>query len=147
MSFDSFTEEMEMPINTLDNTWDPSSLKMVDKLNGLYDVSYIPTKQGTFYLHILLNDDHITGSPFIIEIEQDPYEEIKGLKREIERQVDFSLQLQEQNKNIKLQYATDVDELHIKLEQLVNNKLELEEKLKENENKIIDIDIEKKFRS
>jgi len=121
-------------------TVDPSQMNIIDNYNGTYDISYVPVKQGQFHLCVTLNGDNIKGSPFLVNIEQDPYEEIKMLMNEIKVQTEYSEELHNKIETLKEQHAKDMSELSEKLVEILHENEELKnQQIEKKENTAVTI--------
>ena len=52
----------------------PSQAKIdcVDNEDGTADVTYLPPVAGEYAVHVLCDDEDITGSPFMVDVHQPP---------------------------------------------------------------------------
>jgi hypothetical protein len=48
------------------------SVKIEDKGNGVYEATFVPQRAGPHLLHVMFGDQHVSGSPFSINIAPQP---------------------------------------------------------------------------
>ena len=50
----------------------PAEIECSDNEDGSADVTYLPPVAGEYAVHVLCDDDDITGSPFIVDVRPTP---------------------------------------------------------------------------
>jgi len=113
------------------NIEEQNNVVIVDNLNGIYCVSYVPYQKGEFLLHVTYKGENIKGSPFKVEVEEDQTEELKILQKKYEMQIVFSNQVQQNYDDLKKKYTDDLTEVYMKLDDLILSKNQNEKQLED----------------